>query len=761
MRVWAWSLVALGLLGLCSADGGEKFEFQAEVSRLMDIIVNSLYSKKEVFLRELISNAADALDKTRYLSIENPAILADKEELEIRISFDAEERTLTIRDSGIGMTKQDLIQNLGTVAKSGTTQFVESMAAGGDLSLIGQFGVGFYSVYLVSDKVQVTSKNHEDDQYVWTSTADSTFTVERDDSGESLGRGTEIKLFLKEDALEYADQSRLESLVKLHSEFIQFPIYLHKSKTETVTEGEEDDDGDDEDEDDDDEGEDDEEDDEVTTEDEEESKKEGDKEPKTREVTTWSWERVNTQPAIWNRPSSEIEKKEYVEFYKSISGDYSDPLTWTHFRAEGEVEFKSILFIPGMAPFSQYEKYYQTKAALKLYVRKVLVTDSFEDLIPKYLNFIKGVVDSDDLPINVSREMLQEHKILKVIGKKIVRKILEMLRKLSEAEQAKRKKKTSEDEDEDDEDDEDDEEKEGEDKAEQYNKFWNSFGKHVKMGVIEDSPNRNRLTKLLRFKSTESPDQAISLDEYTGRMKEWQSDIYFLAGQDMKEIENSPFLERAKAKGVEVLLLDDPLDEYVIQQMPSYESAKLVSLAKEGVKFGDESELDEKREKLYKEDYKALGDWMKKTVEGLEKVVVSARLTDSPAVLVTGQFGYSSNMQRIMRAQAFGSGQGPMGGMGSKKIMEINPRHPIISTLKTLVSENEDSEEAKNLAWLLFDTALLSSGFDLEDTRGFSSRMYKLMQSDLKLGSLDLLPEREVPADDEEESEAKESKDEL
>mmetsp|Transcript_1081 Transcript_1081/g.2141 ORF Transcript_1081/g.2141 Transcript_1081/m.2141 type:complete len:766 (+) Transcript_1081:111-2408(+) len=759
--------VAAAAAAMAAAGGGavgaaaqaeEKFEFQAEVSRLMDIIVNSLYSKKEVFLREVISNAADALDKVRYLGIEEPLLLEANPDLEIRISFDEEERTLTIRDSGIGMTREDLINNLGTVARSGTTAFVESMASGGDLSLIGQFGVGFYSVYLVSDKVQVTSQAYGEDQYVWTSTADSTYTVAKDEQGNTLGRGTEIKLFLKEDALEYANQDRLEALVQRYSEFITFPIYLQKTTTKMVDVEEEDDDEDlvdGEEEDDDDEGEEDEDDDEFTTEDEEDE----DEEPKQKEVTTTAWERVNNQPAIWARAKEDISKEEYIEFYKSFSKDYTEPLTWTHFKAEGEVEFKSIIYVPGQAPVGMLENYYNTKAALKLYVRKVLITDEFDELIPKYLNFLKGVVDSDDLPLNVSRETLQQHKILKVMGKKLVRKVLEMLRKMSEAEQAKRKSKENEDEDEDDEEDEDEEET-GLSSGD-YAKFWKAFGKNIKLGVIEDQPNRNRLVKLLRFSSTKSGDELISLDEYLANMPEWQKSIYYIAGSDRASIENSPFLERATAKGIEVLLFDDPIDEYCIQQVPEYETYKLQSLTKEGLKFGDESDLDAKRDQLYKDQFKTLSEWWKNTLSNkLEKVVVSNRVTNSPAILVTGQFGHSANMEKIMKHQAFGSGRNMM--MASKKIMEINPRHPIIDQLNKLVQENEEDQEAVDLANLVFDTALLNSGFDMEEPREFATRMYRLMQTGLKLDSLDLLPEIDVPeTDDAEETEEAEEKTEL
>jgi len=408
----------------------ESFEFQAEVNRLMDIIINSLYKNKDIFLRELISNGSDALDKIRFLSVSDETALEAKKELEIKIAFDKDARTLTITDSGIGMTKADLVANLGTVAKSGTTNFAEALGEGADLSLIGQFGVGFYSVYLVADKVRVASKNNKDEQYIWESTADSSFTVAKDPRGDTLGRGSEITLFLKEDAGEFLEQSRLEELIKRYSEFITFPIFLHKSKTETV-EGEEEAEegatpsGDD-----------------LEVEDEAEEKKK----PATETVTTWDWERVNTQSAIWSKDPKEVGDDDYKSFYKSISKDYADPSTWIHFKAEGEVEFKSILFIPSVAPHDMYDNYYQKSAQLRLYVRKVLITDEFEDLVPRYLNFLRGVVDSDDLPLNVSRETLQQHKVLKVMGKKLVRKALEMLRKLSSPKDAEGDEEGSDDE---------------------------------------------------------------------------------------------------------------------------------------------------------------------------------------------------------------------------------------------------------------------------------------------------------------------------
>lgn len=457
----------------------EKYEFQAEVGRLMDILINSLYQRKEIFLREVISNASDALDKIRFLALSDDKALGEgaNRDLEIRVSFDKEARTLSIRDRGVGMTKQDLIQNLGTIAKSGTAQFVEQIAAGGDLSLIGQFGVGFYSVYLVADRVRVTTKHNEDKQYVWESSADGSFTVEEDD-GEDLGRGTDITLFLKEDATEFVDQNKLEELLKRYSQFITFPIYLKTTRQESVEvpveeeEAEPKESGEDE---------------ELAAE--EEGEEEEEKKTKTETRTVVDWKQINNQKAIWTRSKDQVTDQEYSDFYKAISKDTEDPSTWIHFTAEGEVEFKSILYVPSKAPSDMYDDYYGKSSALRLYVRKVLISDEFEDLMPKYLNFIRGVVDSDDLPLNVSRETLQQSKVLKVMAKKLVRKALEMLRALAQEEE---KSSSS--------DAEEGAEKKAEEakpaKSEKYAQFWKLFGKNIKLGVIEDSSNRTKLSKV-------------------------------------------------------------------------------------------------------------------------------------------------------------------------------------------------------------------------------------------------------------------------
>lgn len=472
----------------------------------MDIIINSLYTKKEVFIRELISNASDALDKVRFIALQNPEFVGNTPNLEILIDFDYDAKTLSITDTGIGMTKAELIKNLGTVAKSGTTAFLEAMGKGDSLNLIGQFGVGFYSAFLVANKVVVTSKANDDEQHVWTSTADAKFFVTKDPRGDTLGRGTRVTLHLKDDAVEYVEQDKIKNLVKKYSEFIQYPIKLFISKEvrKQVEEEEEEKPADetpktDEEE--------------ETPKDDVEIKDDGEetepKEKKTKTVTeqVWEWETINEIKAIWLRDKSEIQEEEYNSFYKTISKDHENPLAYSHFTAEGEIEFKAILFIPSQAPYDLFENYYGRSSALKLYVRRVLITEEFEELMPRYLNFIKGVVDSDDLPLNVSREQLQQLKMIKVMSKKLIRKAIEMIRSLAEEDEEE------DDIDEDDDDSteetedsnkdedyakEEDEDKKDEETEDKYTKFWKSFGKNVKLGVIEDASNRSKLAKLLR-----------------------------------------------------------------------------------------------------------------------------------------------------------------------------------------------------------------------------------------------------------------------
>ena len=680
------------------------------------------------------------------------------------------------------MTKQELIEHLGTVAKSGTTQFVEKMAAGGDLNMIGQFGVGFYSVYLVSDRVVVRSKSDDDPvQHIWESSADATFRVGEDPAGNTLGRGTEITMYLKDDAKEYLDADKLESLIKKYSEFITFPIYLYKSHTETVevpVEEEEEEDVF--------EGED-LEDEEGNAEEVEEEEAESDK-PKTRteEKTVWDWELMNEQKAIWSRDKSEITDEEYTNFYKTLVRNSEDePLTWTHFKAEGEIDFKCILYLPKKAPADLYEDFYHKKMNnLHLYVRKVLIQDSFDDLLPRYLSFVVGVVDSDDLPLNVSREQLSQDKVLKVMGKKIVRKAIEMIKKLAEEsatekEAAKEEKEAAKEEKEAEKEQQVDQQQEQQvDQQEQtekkeegaegaqpednanYIELWEQFGKSLKIGVIEDSANRNKLARLLRYKSSTSEGKWTSLENYVKRMKDWQKQIYFVSGDSEEKLSESMFLEAFKRRGVEVLFFTEAIDEYVAQNLREFNGKTLQDITKEGVELGDEKEHQKKVLKAYEEKYESFTKWLKELLgDKVDKVEVSDKLESAPAVLSTSRYGYSATMERIMKSQAL---QNPERAkyLKSHKIMEINPRHPIISGLQKMADEDPESDVARDFANLLYDSALMNSGFMIDEPNEFATRLYSLMKESLQLDSLDLEPEIEVPEEPEEANEDGEEEEE-
>merc|ERR1719269_15343 len=646
------------------AESTEKHEFQAEVSRLMDIIINSLYTDKQVFLRELISNAADALEKARFHSVQDEAYLGDTKDLEVKIEHDADAKTISIIDTGVGMTKADLINNLGTVAKSGTTNFLEAMAEGADANLIGQFGVGFYSAFLVADRVSVTSKCNEDPvQHVWESSADASFTVVDDPRGNTLGRGSRVTLHLKEDAHDYLSEDKLKETAKKYSQFIQFPISVKvKKEVDADTEEDEDDDKDDE-----------EEKDEVETKDDEE-KEEAEEEKKPKKKTVYEWEQVNTQKAIWLRAKEDVTEEEYNEFYKGISKDYLDPLAYTHFNAEGEIEFKSILFLPKKAPFDMMDNYHTKKSEVKLFVRRVLVADKFDELLPRYLNFVRGVVDSDDLPLNVSREQLQQNKIMKVISKKLVCKVLELMKKLAKEDDS------GEDDDEEKEDDEekkeDEEKKDKADEESTWAKFYKEFNKNLKMGCYEDDSNRSKISKLLRFTSTKSEEKDISLDKYLDRMQESQESIYYMSGDNMEVMKKAPALQVFKKKDIEVLMLSDHLDEPCIQKLADYEGKKFVSIQKADVKL-DETEEEKKKFTKVKDMYKPL--------------------TESPVVVVTSQFGYSAQQEKIMKAQAFQNKE-QLSMMAGRKTLEVNPNHPVIVDLLAKVKASESDEAAGNTA---------------------------------------------------------------
>ena len=663
------------------------------------------------------------------------------------MKFDEEAGTLTITDRGVGMTKQELIEHLGTVAKSGTTQFVEKMAAGADLNMIGQFGVGFYSVYLVADRVIVRSKSDEDPvQHIWESSADATFKVGEDPEGNTLGRGTEITLFLKDDAKEYLDADKLEGLIKKYSEFITFPIYLYKSHTETVevpVEEEEEEDVF--------EGEDLEE--EGSAEEAEEEEAESDK-PKTRteEKTVWDWELMNPQKAIWSRDKSEITDEEYKNFYKTlVRNSEQEPLTWTHFKAEGEIDFKCILYLPKKAAADLYEDFYHKKMNnLHLYVRKVLIQDSFDDLLPRYLSFVVGVVDSDDLPLNVSREQLSQDKVLKVMGKKIVRKAIEMIKKLSEEGVAEKENEEAKEAKE-----EEVEATQPEDTA-NYIELWEQFGKSLKIGVIEDSANRNKLARLLRYKSSTSEGKWTSLENYVKRMKDWQKQIYFVSGDSEDKLANSMFLETFKRRGVEVLFFTEAIDEYVAQNLREFNGKTLQDITKEGVELGDEKEHEKKVQKAYEEKFEVFTKWLKDLLgDKVDKVEISTKLESAPAVLSTTRYGYSATMERIMKSQAL---QDPERAkyMKAHKIMEVNPRHPIISHLLAMVEEDAESDVVRDYANLLYDSALMNSGFMIDEPNEFATRLYTLMRESLQIESLDLEPEIEVAEEEPEEEEEEE-----
>ncbi|KAI5655965.1 hypothetical protein M9H77_24758 [Catharanthus roseus] len=716
----------------------EKFEFQAEVSRLMDIIINSLYSNKDIFLRELISNASDALDKIRFLALTDKEILGegDTAKLEIQIKLDKEKKILSIRDRGIGMTKEDLIKNLGTIAKSGTSAFVEKMQTSGDLNLIGQFGVGFYSVYLVADYVEVISKHNDDKQYIWESKADGAFAISEDVWNEPLGRGTEIRLHLRDEAQEYLDEFKLKELVKRYSEFINFPIYLWASKeVEVEVPAEEDDSS----------GDEDNKSESSSSEEgeeEETEKEEDEKKPKTKKVkeTTYEWELLNDMKAIWLRNPKDVTDDEYTKFYHSLAKDFSEekPLAWSHFTAEGDVEFKALLFVPPKAPQDLYESYYNSnKSNLKLYVRRVFISDEFDELLPKYLNFLKGLVDSDTLPLNVSREMLQQHSSLKTIKKKLIRKALDMIRKIA-------------DEDPDEANDKDKKEVEestdNDEKKGQYAKFWNEFGKSIKLGIIEDAANRNRLAKLLRFESTKSEGKLTSLDQYISRMKSGQKDIFYITGTSKEQLEKSPFLERLTKKNYEVILFTDPVDEYLMQYLMDYEDKKFQNVSKEGLKIGKDS-----KDKELKESFKELTKWWKGALasENVDDVKISNRLANTPCVVVTSKYGWSSNMERIMQSQTL-SDASKQAYMRGKRVLEINPRHPIIKELRERVVKDAEDESVKQTARLMYQTALMESGFILNDPKEFASSIYDSVKSSLKI-SPDATVEEE---DDTEEAEA-------
>mmetsp|Transcript_72389 Transcript_72389/g.204169 ORF Transcript_72389/g.204169 Transcript_72389/m.204169 type:complete len:748 (-) Transcript_72389:208-2451(-) len=657
----------------------ENYEFQAEVGKVMDIIVNSLYSNKDVFLRELVSNAADACDKKRFLALTESD--TPPEPMKLRIRTDKDKRLLIIEDNGVGMEKAELIENLGRIARSGTANFVKNMAQGdADVSLIGQFGVGFYSVFLVANKVEVVSSSFkapegERKNIKWISEG-SSFTVQEAPEEKLFGEqsGTKLILHLKEEAQEYLDSGKLSDLLKKYSEFITFPIELWNEKVQY---------------------------DQVP--DESAVAKPGEKQKmKSVPRSVYEWEVMNKMKPIWLRNPDVVNASEYSEFYKTTFKAFDEPLATTHFKVEGQIEFRALVFIPSTMPFElTRDMFAEGGRAMRLYVKRVFINDKFEDLIPRWLTFTRGVVDSEDLPLNVGREILQKSRTLKIIRKRLVRKVLDTIDDLREK------------------------------SPDKYDQFWNSYGKYFKVGLVEDLDYKDELKRFVRFFSSKSGDNQTSIPEYISRMKEGQDKIYFVTGEGRKAAEIAPAMEKMKQKGYEVLYMVDPLDEICSQSIVDFEGKKLMDINKAGLDVAKTEEEKQQMEEVSK-DYESVATWLKKVLgERVQKVQISERLVDSPATLVQGEWGMSPMMQRYMKSQTTSSSSDSAFAIGSRNqaILEINPSHPVIEQLKFAMETDPESDDTEDKVMMVYETAALIGGYQIEDPGEFAKRVTKLMAS--------------------------------
>lgn len=637
-----------------AAAASEKFAFQAETKQLLHLVVHSLYTNKEVFLRELISNASDALDKFRLESLTNEDIAADGHEPEIRLDADGQARTLTVSDNGIGMSRDEVIENLGTIAKSGTRELLGKLkeAKKSDLpELIGQFGVGFYSAFMVADSVEVvTRKVGEPGATLWKSTGGEDFEI---GDGERENHGTTIKLHLKpaddEDAMaDFTEEWTIERIVKRYSDFVRYPVKMQVER--------------------------------------EEKKEDSEESIKTIEDRT-----LNSMKPIWTRPASEVTEEEYTEFYKHVTHDWTEPLHHERFKAEGTREYEALLFVPGRAPFDLY--YPNAEFGLQLYAKRVLILEKTDDLLPRYMRFIRGVIDASDLPLNVSREMLQESRDVRAIRRWLTKKSIDMLGSLQRKDEGK------------------------------YRKLWHEFGAALKEGVGSDWENKGKLAKLLLFPSSNDPEKLTTLHDYVTRMKAGQEEIYYITGESREVLENAPQLEAFREKGYEVLYMTDPVDELMVGSLTDFEEKKLKSVGKGDVELGTDEEKKEAEEKLKgkKESYSSLLDAVKGRLdEHVKEVRLSKRLTASPACLASDETDMSPQMERLMRMS-------DKTAPTVKRILELNPDHDIVKKLQERFEANKEDDAVANFSHLLFDYALLAEGSPLRDPVGFNKRLAELM----------------------------------